>query len=295
MGNPMGNGVTISSDFTADDELRLLDKLAGKVRGHEFNAGVFLGESNQVVNAVTSAARNLSLTARHLKRGDLGAALRSLPRSVSGADARNAKRKLTTKDIAGAHLALAYGWLPTLSDVAAAAEAYEVLTQKPRVSRVTASRRVVNQVEGSQSPTLYTCPGTKVSSKRITYVMTEQISALRTLGLYDPLSVAWEVVPWSFVADWFVPIGTYLSVLGTIPHLSGEFLTQTRVHYKTVCDARGHPSYEGGFNKRSELAYTRGKQTSLSVPLPTFRGFDQLYNNGKRVANAAALIRQLYK
>jgi hypothetical protein len=230
-----------------------------------------------------------------LKRGDLGAALRSLPRSVSGADARNAKRKLTTKDIAGAHLALVYGWLPTLSDVAAAAEAYEVLTQKPRTSRVMAARGVVSQVEGSQSPTLYTCPGIKISSKRAIYVMTEQLSAPRSLGLTDPLSVAWELVPWSFVADWFVPVGTYLSVLGTIPHLTGEILTQTYVRSYTKCDALGNPQYIGGSNTRLEVAYARGRQSPSAVPLPTFRGFDQLYNNGQRIANAAALLRQLYK
>lgn len=30
-------------------------------------------------------------------------------------------------------------------------------------------------------------------------------------GLLNPLSVAWELMPLSFVADWFLPIGSYLS------------------------------------------------------------------------------------
>ena len=30
------------------------------------------------------------------------------------------------------------------------------------------------------------------------------------LGLLNPISVAWELVPFSFLIDWFVPVGNYL-------------------------------------------------------------------------------------
>jgi hypothetical protein len=33
------------------------------------------------------------------------------------------------------------------------------------------------------------------------------------LGFTNPLVVAWEVVPWSFVVDWFIPVGRYLEQL----------------------------------------------------------------------------------
>jgi len=39
------------------------------------------------------------------------------------------------------------------------------------------------------------------------------LRALNQLGLLNPLSLAWELVPWSFVVDWFVPIGSALSAL----------------------------------------------------------------------------------
>lgn len=34
---------------------------------------------------------------------------------------------------------------------------------------------------------------------------------LNQLGLLNPFSLAWELVPWSFVVDWFLPIGSVLS------------------------------------------------------------------------------------
>lgn len=39
------------------------------------------------------------------------------------------------------------------------------------------------------------------------------LSALGSLGLTNPLDVAWEVLPFSFVVDWFIPIGNWLNVL----------------------------------------------------------------------------------
>lgn len=39
------------------------------------------------------------------------------------------------------------------------------------------------------------------------------LRTLNQLGLVNPASLAWELIPWSFVVDWFIPIGPLLSVL----------------------------------------------------------------------------------
>lgn len=39
------------------------------------------------------------------------------------------------------------------------------------------------------------------------------LRALNQLGLLNPVSLAYELIPWSFVVDWFVPIGPVLSAL----------------------------------------------------------------------------------
>lgn len=40
-----------------------------------------------------------------------------------------------------------------------------------------------------------------------------QFRAMNQLGLLNPLSLAYELTPWSFVVDWFIPIGPVLSAL----------------------------------------------------------------------------------
>jgi hypothetical protein len=44
-------------------------------------------------------------------------------------------------------------------------------------------------------------------------ILSEFAESLKNTGLSNPLSVAWELVPWSFVVDWAYPVGTFLNNL----------------------------------------------------------------------------------
>ena len=37
------------------------------------------------------------------------------------------------------------------------------------------------------------------------------LAAMQKLGVANPASLAWELLPYSFVVDWFLPIGQYLN------------------------------------------------------------------------------------
>ena len=41
-------------------------------------------------------------------------------------------------------------------------------------------------------------------------------------GLDNPFRIAWELVPLSFVADYFLPIGSVVSAMGTVSALYGQ-------------------------------------------------------------------------
>lgn len=47
----------------------------------------------------------------------------------------------------------------------------------------------------------------------LNYHDTPVVGTLQSFGITNPLSVAWELIPYSFVLDWFVPVGNYLSSL----------------------------------------------------------------------------------
>lgn len=206
----------------ANDIVKLQSQLVRKVRMHDFNLAVNVAEGKQTVSMVVDAIRRVGQTLLELKRGRFESAARHL-----GVRPRPS-RKLDHKDLAGRWLEMKYGWEPMLSDVYSAATAFERLSNPPRRTRV-ATGIDRNPLINASSSSSYTMYDTSAEKTRLLYEMTEELSMPRSLGLFNPLSVAWEVIPYSFVFDWFIPIGTYLDNLNVIPQLRGRFLlTQKR-------------------------------------------------------------------
>lgn len=202
---------------TASDKSKALDKLLKEVKGHELNLGVELGQMNQTVSLLSGNLRKLGRAALALRRGDFATAARQL-------GARPKGTRLKTSDISGRWLELQYGWLPLLGTSFEAAKAFEAISSGPRrhIFVVSASRKV--QRDFSLEPLNFSCFLTVKVGRRLQYEMYEEMSVERQLGLLDPLSVVWELTPWSFVVDWFIPFGTYLDQLSQIPSLKGRWL-----------------------------------------------------------------------
>lgn len=278
--------VAAGTIFTANDYLTLQSRLSESVKGHQFNLAVSAAQGKQTVNMVVNAAHSIGGALRDLRRGRFESAARRL-----GVNQRPSK--LSEKDVAGRWLELQYGWLPLMSDVYEASKAYEALTKGPRIDRVSVSLTREGVFDSSSSKLNWSCKGTVKEKWRLIYEMTEQLSAGRSLGLTDPLSVAWEIIPYSFVVDWFIPIGTYLENLNTIPKLSGRFLTtKTRRFQGSALSV--NPAYKWttkptSFN--SQFYLERRVSTSLSVPKPSFETFEDAMSP-KRIWNAIALVTQ---
>jgi len=276
--------------FTSNDQLKLLSKLTEKVKGHDFNLAVNLAQGRQVVDMVTSNLAKIAKSVRALKHGDFATAARQL-------GARPRTSRLNTKDVSGRWLELQYGWLPLLGDTYEATRAYAALTAGPRskmykVTMVAARKDIVAVVGDFKYTTR-----NKIR-RQIIFEQYEKMSAPRSLGLTDPYSVAWEVIPYSFVVDWFVPIGTYLDVMNSIPELVGRFLTTTTTTREGMFFRRDYSSDPNGRTTISQMPTRDAKQidvlrqpsTAINPPLPTFvQGL-----SGTRIWNAISLAHQAF-
>jgi hypothetical protein len=273
--------------WSGADEMRLQSKLVRKIKDHEFNLAVNLAQSRQLVGMCASLLRKLGRSLVYLKHGQIAPAFREL--GVSGNP-----RPLKSTDVSGRWLEMQYGWLPAVSDAYQAAKAFEAISQG-RKARVVATEKVGRPYNGSASPTLYSCMGNTTVIKRIVCELEEELSASRSLGLLDPLSVVWEILPYSFVFDWFLPVGTYLSNLAVIPHLKGRFLSTTYSRTEARFTALLNPAYTvnyGGAVRRGlSIELTRTASLSLTTQRPTFVGpVDAM--SPKRIANAVSLCHQ---
>lgn len=209
-----------------------LSKLLGKIRGHEFNLAVSASQAHQFTGMVVGNLSKLGRSIMALKRGDFATAARQL-----GATPR--PTRLKANDIGGRWLELQYGWLPTISDTYEAAKAFEAISSGPKRTRFSAEEKE----EGNLTFTnLGAASDAYVSNikygRRYTFEMYEELGFERQLGLLDPLSVLWENVPYSFVVDWFIPIGDYLSVLNQIPSLNGRWMITDYAQWRD-----GKPKY----------------------------------------------------
>lgn len=303
--------------WDSNDELKLLSKLSERARGHSFNLGVALAESSQTLQLVATTLVRMTSAVRAISRGDVSQALRSLGavptpemlKKHKGKE-RKARRsrefrltgRMHQKDVSSMWLEIQYGWSPLLQDVHESMQAYAKHTDPPRVSQysVTVSKSKEQEILplGPGSGKLRRINSRNTVSKTLTVTQYEQLSVPRALGLADPRPILWEKVPFSFVADWFIPIGSYLDSLATVPFIVATY--QSVVRDITVGDQQGgaDPNYPlvtnwiGASAHGSRIAYTRTYPGSITVPLPQFKPMEQVFTTG-HIKNGIALLHQL--
>lgn len=273
-----------SFNWNANDDLALIGKLRERIAGSDFNAGVALAESKPALKMITDSARRIYGAYAAARKGNLSKARRIL---VNGTDRKNLGRKSTASN----WLELQYGWLPLLKDVEGAAQFLAQHFEVPLEQRYQARSSKRPGTITSSAPTNSTLVKSEAWSRGqiVCYLKEKDVVALS--GLTDPLSVAWELVPYSFVLDWFLPIGNYLSARGLAQSLSGTFVT-TRKNYTYSMGLRGTVNLSirnASKIGRERLTISRTVSTALAIPQPCIKPLKEV-DSWKRAANAVALL-----
>lgn len=280
--------------FDANDDIKLIGKLKEQIRGQDFNLGVFLGEGHQTLRLIGDSAIKLARGYRSFKRGDIAGAMKDLSRSPFGNQVR------TKRTLAGNNwLELQYGWLPLLKDVQEGAKAIAHILNAPFIQRYSAS---ITKKSGKHtwdvgSRIVYST-AVGISRKRIIAMVSEQESVPQLLGLLDPELVAWELVPFSFVADWVAPIGPYLEARAFASRLKGTFVT-TSTYRRILSGPIGQDWNMGSYYWKFEPAFSgtelnsfsmsRVVSTVLNVPMPVVKPVDKILSLG-HCLNGLALL-----
>lgn len=104
-----------------------------------------------------------------------------------------------------------FGWLPLMQDIY---DAYQVLSGPLRSSPVKANASIIYSKsikDTNHKLTVQTELGARIGAMgRMT---NPNLALLGDLGLINPLAVAWDKVPYSFVVNWFLPVGAFLESL----------------------------------------------------------------------------------
>lgn len=296
------NSAQLPLVWGANDTIKLHSKFGDVYKGHEFNMGVAIGEGRETSRMVKNAASGIFNSVRSLKKGRVDDAVRHLTRAAAGNSTSSTGRpgKLDTKDISSQWLAIQYGWKPLLNDVYNSAKAFEHLSAPPRTRKVRASYSISGRGNASTSPSNWSANSRRRITYRLELTISENLaSAPRSLGLLNPLQVAWELVPFSFVADWFIPVGDYLNaVTATPPHVDTVALlgikdeAVTEVSGSNIINTSTYLP-NGFYFHEKKVHIERVPGYVISTPPPKFADLKDVYNFD-RAKNAVALLHQLF-
>lgn len=211
-------------------ENQAVSALLSKAKGNQWNAPVFVMEGRKTVQMVCSRATQMVFAIRALRRGRFDIFLDNLHK-VDRRDPKHRKaRRAFNSDFGRDPLRAAsdmwleytYGWTPFMSDVRNAAFALmDAVENEPnRIARFTGSAKSEQHVfnpsvkwEVSPESTGPYFADVKDSVRFVWRAAPNDLDLPARFGLGNPLEIGWELLPFSFVADWFLPIGDYLSAL----------------------------------------------------------------------------------
>lgn len=277
-------------------------------------AAIWQALYNEALSNLSSAIRgstDLSIDGLQARQNarlghDVKGVLKLARRAVrySGIGRRVVTVKTAVKALSSAWLQLQYGWKPLLEDIhGVASELKNIYTNTGKMykgragtsgTRVDpASQGYWNGVTNVHTSYSYRCQ----VGCYLVIPETPETSAARLTSL-NPVSMAWELLPYSFVVDWFINIGNYLRALETAMIYQSYFRNgyvsySNRVDSSAVFSVVGPPPdvWEGSYamnlstvgNERHKLA---------SFPYPKKPILNPKFGSG-RLLNAAALLGNL--
>jgi len=274
---------------------RSLEAFYSAVKNQNVNLAQALAERAQTAKLLADAAVRLFKSLSALKKGRVSRAIELLlPGSPKG--------------IANDFLAYQYGVKPLISDINgiieefAKPEKYEFDVKKSKSDKLV---RVIEDTDGSYGVLRARVRVIIQSEVTVTYKTRLRVKGISRdfarLGFGNPISLAYELVPWSFVLDWLIPLGDYLNKYDAFSGLQCVFTTKTVFMKETVTIERtfGGQTPFGwtcGYGKTvSQIKRVKVDRTLLSappaLPAPSFRN----PATAGHIANAIALITQLSK
>lgn len=277
--------------FSAMQDRALVDARLAMKRS-DVNLGVAFAERNRTAQLIGNNATAIAQCLRRLRRGDFKGAGRALGVTTPG--------KPRGSGVTARWLELQYGWKPLLSDVYGAADA---LAKRGRHDWIVTGKGAYREdidlsvVHGSG----HSRCRTEVKGRKGVYVRidaipeNELLQSLAALGITNPLLIAWELVPYSFVLDWFLPVGSFVesldAMLGYGPTwCSISHLENTRWSSRGISYENASERYENSWSSSKHYVYLR-RSALTSVPLPTLPRFKDPFSLG-HMANGLSLLSQ---
>lgn len=291
----LGQDVSVLQD-------RALTTALSALKGKRVDLGVAFAERKQTAEFVADTLGNIVSSVRNLKRGRIRRAMSDLGLTHKAREPRGSNWPQKW-------LEMQYAARPLYSDIYGSVQA---LSERSAGDwRVTAKGSALAPIERVREPQGHpgsvgryrgTLNGTAGVSVRIDALPSAgPLTAARKTGLTNPALIAWELVPFSFVVDWALPIGDYLNALDAYLGFDSWYVT-TSVRLEGNWSIKGvsekpnwTPDSNGAINDfvstKRVFSLNRSVSTERLLPvMPRFKDPTSL----SHVATALSLLSQVF-
>lgn len=296
------------------------EKFYKSLRDSDLNLAVDIAEWKQASGMIASTGNKLAeLALKIRKRARVISLIQELIFNKYGNDPRHPevrrlRRKLPKKHryyyggesavFARTWLEYQYGWRPLLSTLYGLVD---LQRNHAKFMRIKGSSKLTNTVTTLEHAGVGLTSVTTITNTSMSQVVCDvavdssilnDVSRLTTL---NPAAIAWELVPYSFVVDWFFDIGRYLEELesslafGVGLRFKRGFTTDVQV---TEVSHNVAPQKNGIVEALSQLSHTEknisfNRVALTSLPYPFFPKF-KVKLGFERILSAAALLNGIF-
>lgn len=208
------NQVIVVPEPTTMQDL-LNEALKGMVDS-KFNLLTSIAEFRKTAEHLASTATRLTQAVKDVKRGRFS-------RAASRLGIRTPKGASRSKTWASNWLEYKYGWMPLILDAYGLAEYLATRMRDEAPIFMSRKRRSASEklpdTTGFDRHSVFRVDFRRRDQQEVRqqvciYYQVDfgRLADLKRIGLLDPGATFWESVPFSFVADWFLPIGDWLSL-----------------------------------------------------------------------------------
>lgn len=284
------------NSMTSLAEIRALNKL----KDQKVNAALFFAEGGKTANLIAEKLSQLADAVRHFKRRmtskDWWKYYLTSPDKLS---------KRAAQEV----LAFQYGIRPLVGDICGAIDHF---TGGPRVPRVfvigKATTSSSSLVSVNATNPLHIGPQAKYAwdvvtrcKVRLDYEMDNpNLATAEQLGISGVPELLWELVPYSFVIDWLVPVGEWLSALSAdrgFSFIAGSCSLEEKAHAQCIrVIFNSHPyvsNLSGKIDPGSTSAFRFHRTVYVNSPIPALPIKNPI--SVEHTINAIALIRNMFR
>lgn len=285
------NSSTYPGDWPAYDDTvtaESLSRLYDKVR-NTVDLSVSIAEQGQVRRMLRDTARTLEYVRRHPLSG-LMQAYRNFRRYPPG----------SAKAVGSKWLEFQYGWRPLAQDIYNSVIELEksfrsLMVVEAKASSIASKTARANPSDLEYSELTMSCRN--LYKCRYTPA-TDTTALISNFTSLNPVSIAWELTPYSFVVDWFYDVGGYLRNFESALLQRANFIDgfQTQTYRLTGKGFKKGSVNDAGFtttyNQTNSISYSWKRRTVLgTTPFPELPRFKADLGSS-RLLSAAALLSQ---